>query len=69
MIKKAGLNWAINATLDRKEALKDADFVTSQFRVAGLDARYLDEFIPSFHGLLGQETNGSGGIFKVFRII
>lgn len=69
MIKKDGLNWAIIATLDRKEALKDADFVTSQFQVAGLDARYLDESIPLFHGLLGQETNGSGGIFKVFRTI
>lgn len=29
----------IYATLDREEALKDADFVTTQFRVGQLDAR------------------------------
>ncbi|WP_438832556.1 6-phospho-beta-glucosidase [Streptococcus pluranimalium] len=69
MVKKAGLDWDVRATLDRKEALKDADFVTSQFRVGGLDARYLDESIPLSHGILGQETNGAGGIFKAFRTI
>lgn len=56
-------------TLDRKEALKDADFVTTQFRVGLLDARIKDERIPLLHGMLGQETNGAGGIFKAFRTI
>lgn len=69
MVQKAGLNWEIHATLDRKEALKGADFVTSQFRVGQLPARYLDETIPLSHGVLGQETNGAGGIFKAFRTI
>lgn len=35
----------IYATLDREEALKDADFVTTQFRVGQLDARIKDERI------------------------
>lgn len=69
MVTKAGLDWTIKATLDRQEALRDADFVTSQFRVGGLGARYLDETIPLSHGVLGQETNGAGGIFKAFRTI
>jgi 6-phospho-beta-glucosidase len=56
-------------TLDRKEALKDADFVTTQFRVGLLDARIKDERIPSLHGMLGQETNGAGGMLKAFRTI
>lgn len=56
-------------TLDRKEALKEADFVTTQFRVGLLDARIKDERIPLLHGMLGQETNGAGGIFKAFRTI
>lgn len=56
-------------TLDRREALKDANFVTTQFRVGLLDARIIDERIPSSHGMLGQETNGAGGIFKAFRTI
>lgn len=69
MVKKAGLNWQIYGTLNRREALKDADFVTSQFRVGQLDARILDESIPLKYGMLGQETNGAGGIFKAFRTI
>ncbi|MGG7177968.1 6-phospho-beta-glucosidase [Clostridium paraputrificum] len=69
MVKKAGLDWEIHLTLDRKEALKDADFVSTQLRVGLLDARIKDERIPLSHGILGQETNGAGGIFKAFRTI
>ena len=50
-------------------ALKDADFVTTQFRVSLLDARVKDERIPLSHGILGQETNGAGGMLKAFRTI
>lgn len=69
MIENAGLNWKIHLTLDRREALKDADFVTTQFRVGLLDARIKDERIPLSHGILGQETNGAGGMFKAFRTV
>lgn len=69
MIKAAGLDWNVNLTLDRRKALKDADFVSTQFRVGLLDARIKDERIPLSHGLVGQETNGAGGMFKAFRTI
>lgn len=69
MVKAAGLDWEVKLTLDRREALKDADFVTTQFRVGQLDARIRDERIPGKYGLIGQETNGAGGIFKAFRTI
>ncbi len=69
MIKAAGLDWEVELTLDRYNALKDADFVTTQFRVGLLDARVKDERIPLSHGVLGQETNGAGGMFKAFRTI
>ena len=59
----------IHLTLDRREALKDADFVTTQFRVGLLDARVKDERIPAYYGMLGQETNGAGGMFKAFRTV
>lgn len=59
----------VHLTLDRREALKDADFVTTQFRVGLLNARIKDERIPFSYGILGQETNGAGGIFKAFRTI
>lgn len=59
----------IYMTLDRKEALKGADFVTTQFRVGQMDARIKDERIPLSYGMMGQETNGAGGIFKALRTI
>ena len=59
----------VHLTLNRREALKDADFVTTQFRVGLLDARIKDERIPLSYGQLGQETNGAGGIFKAFRTV
>lgn len=65
----AGYDVKVHLTLDRRTALHNADFVTTQFRVGLLDARIKDERIPAMHGLLGQETNGAGGIFKAFRTI
>ncbi|MBE7127593.1 6-phospho-beta-glucosidase [Bacillus mycoides] len=59
----------VHLTLDRREALKDADFVTTQFRVGLLNARVKDERIPLSYGMVGQETNGAGGILKAFRTI
>lgn len=69
MVEKADANIRINLTLDRRSALKDADFVTTQFRVGLLDARIRDEKIPLRYGLLGQETNGAGGFAKAQRTI
>ncbi len=69
MFKKAGLNVEVHSTLNLREALKDADFVTTQFRVGGLEARDKDETIPLKYGVMGQETNGPGGMFKALRTI
>lgn len=69
MVEKAGLPIKVILSLDRREALKDADFVTTQMRVGQIDARILDERIPISHGMIGQETNGAGGMFKAFRTI
>ena len=41
----------VYTTLDREEALRDADFVTTQFRVGQLNARVKDERIPFSYGL------------------
>lgn len=69
MVEKAGIPMTIHLTLDRHEALRDADFVTTQMRVGQLDARIKDERIPLQHGMIGQETNGAGGLFKGLRTI
>ncbi|QIC16987.1 6-phospho-beta-glucosidase [Providencia vermicola] len=69
MIKNANIPLKLYKTLNRREALKDADFVTTQLRVGLLDAREKDEIIPLRYGYLGQETNGAGGLFKGLRTI
>ena len=69
MVKKAEVDMEVNLTLDRREALKDADFVTTQLRVGLLDARIKDERIPLSHGVIGQETNGAGELFKALRTV
>ncbi|MBP1889206.1 6-phospho-beta-glucosidase [Clostridium moniliforme] len=69
MIKKAKLDTKISVSFNRKEALKDADFVVTQFRVGGLDARGRDERFPLKYNVIGQETCGPGGFAKALRTI
>lgn len=69
MIKKANVPINIHLTFDRKKALENADFVTTQFRIGQLEARMKDEKIPLKYNTIGQETNGPGGLFKGLRTI
>ena len=69
MTAKFGNPFAIKTALERQEALDGADFVLSQFRVGGLDARIRDESIPMRYGAIGQETVGAGGFAKAMRTI
>ncbi|WP_422448677.1 6-phospho-beta-glucosidase [Thermoanaerobacterium sp. DL9XJH110] len=69
MVEKAGLDINIHLTLDRREAISGADFVITQFRVGGMDARIRDEKIPLKYDVIGQETTGPGGFAKALRTI
>lgn len=69
MVSHAKAEITINTTLNRREALLDADFVTTQFRVGFLEARIADERRAYKFGLIGQETNGVGGFSKALRTI
>jgi 6-phospho-beta-glucosidase len=69
MAEAAHVPLEVHATLDRAAALRDADFVVSQFRVGGLDARAKDESIPLKYGIIGQETTGPGGFCNAMRTI
>ncbi len=69
MVKKAGADIDIIADFDRRAAIKDADFVMTQFRVGGLSARANDERIPLKYDVVGQETTGPGGFAKALRTI
>ncbi|MGF1681941.1 6-phospho-beta-glucosidase [Photobacterium minamisatsumaniensis] len=59
----------VHVTLDRRKALKDADFVCSQFRAGCLEGRIRDERISLKYGMIGQETNGLGGFANACRTI
>ncbi|MBE9916250.1 6-phospho-beta-glucosidase [Paenibacillus donghaensis] len=69
MVEKSGLPIQVHLTLDRREAIKGADFVSTQMRVGMLDARGRDESIPLKYGVIGQETTGPGGMMKALRTI
>ncbi|WP_315117298.1 6-phospho-beta-glucosidase [uncultured Clostridium sp.] len=69
MLNKHNIKTKITSTLNRKEAIKDADFVVTQFRVGGLKSRLKDETIPLKYNLIGQETTGVGGFIKALRTI
>lgn len=69
MIKKAGLEIEVVMTTDRASAIKNADFITTQFRVGGLKSRAKDERLPLKYNVLGQETTGPGGFAKAMRTI
>ncbi len=71
IIDKRGLKARVEATTDRKEAVRDADYVITTFQQGGLDAYALDIEIPQRYGV-GQcvgDTLGPGGIFRSLRTI
>lgn len=69
MAAARGLDLRVTATTDRRTALADADAVLTSFRPGGFEARALDERIPLRHGVIGQETQGPGGMFMALRSI
>jgi len=69
MIEAAGVDLRLQTTTDQREAIADADFVLTTFRIGGLEGRRLDEKIPLKYGIIGQETTGPGGMFMAFRTI
>jgi 6-phospho-beta-glucosidase len=61
--------FAVRTTVDAAEALADADFVITTFRVGGIAARVVDEAVPLRYDVLGQETTGPGGFAMALRSI
>ncbi|WP_255954945.1 family 4 glycosyl hydrolase [Streptomyces odontomachi] len=69
MAAHAGVNISVRATTDLREGLRDVDAVLSSYRPGGFEARALDERIPLKHGVIGQETQGPGGLMMALRSI
>jgi len=71
VLKENNLPGKITATLDSREALKDADYVINMIQVGGVDAFQKDYEIPMKYGVnqcIG-DTMGPGGIFRALRTI
>ncbi len=69
ILKKKNSHISLYATINRHEALKDADFVLTQFRAGQMASRTIDENIPLKYNSIGQETNGAGEMLYAFRMI
>lgn len=71
IIDRRGLKAHVEATLDRREAVRDARYVITTFQQGGLDAYALDIEIPRRYGVeqCVGDTLGPGGVFRGLRTI
>lgn len=69
MVSHANAGFRVELTADRQRALEGADYVVTQFRVGGQQARHNDELLGRRYHLVGQETTGVGGFAKALRTI
>src|SRR4051794_1176487 len=67
--KTLGANPKIEATQDRRAALRDADFVINMVQIGGFDSMLVDFEIPRKYGLnfTIADTTGPGGLFRALR--
>jgi len=69
VVVKNELPAKIWSTVDRREALKDADYVINMMQVGGLEAFGMDYEIPLRYGVdqcIGDSV-GPGGVFRLLR--
>jgi alpha-galactosidase len=71
IIDRRGLAAHVEATMDQREAVKDARYVITTFQQGGLEAYALDIDIPCKYGIeqCVGDTLGPGGVFRGLRTI
>jgi len=69
MVENAGHPFQVFTTTNQREAIMGAQFVVTQIRVGGMEARKSDEYLGLRHHIIGQETTGVGGMAKALRTI
>src|SRR5688572_26049638 len=69
MVAAKGSPFKVILSINQRESIQDADYVTTQLRVGHMEARRRDEYLGLRHGLIGQETTGVGGMGKALRTI
>jgi len=71
MVKESGVKATVWGTTNRREAIKDADFVVMMIQVGGFEAFGFDDEIPLKYGVdqcIGDSL-GPGGVFRGQRHI
>jgi alpha-galactosidase len=70
-VQAVGANARIEASHDRKKAIRDADFVINMIQVGMHAATLIDFDVPRKYGLKQTiaDTHGIGGIFRALRTI
>ena len=71
LVQHRGTNAKVEATTDRRAAVKGADYVITTFQQGGLEAYKSDIEIPQRYGVeqcIG-DTLGPGGVFRALRTI
>ena len=71
VIQDNGLDATVSITLDRREALEDADYVIVMLQIGGVEAFEVDYQIPLKYGVdqcIG-DTLGPGGVFRTLRTV
>src|SRR5690242_15514643 len=65
------LGWTVEASINRRDVLKDADVVTASIGVGGLTAWEMDVDIPYKYGIIQPvgDTSGPGGLGRALRHI
>jgi alpha-galactosidase len=71
MLRDNGLPGSVWATLDRREAIRGADFVVVMIQVGGVEAFELDYKVPLKYGVdqCIADSLGPGGLFRGLRTI
>jgi alpha-galactosidase len=71
LVDGRGLAATVEATTDRREAVRGADYVVTTFQQGGLEAYALDIEIPRRFGVeqCVGDTLGPGGVFRSLRTI
>ena len=71
MIHDNNLPARVTATLDRRQALRNADYVIVMFQVGGLEAFRIDYEIPLKYGVdqCIADSLGPGGVFRGLRSV
>jgi alpha-galactosidase len=71
IVERRGVKARVEATTDRRRAVRDADYVITTFQQGGLDAYRIDIEIPQRYGVeqCVGDTLGPGGVFRALRTI